>query len=101
MVLSSNYVRVKSSDIVFLRDHFITNLLEEHREKFSMKLTDNLEQSIDLKINAFLNEIKKPPVRRKRDATNDLLLNEKRKFFIQNYFTFLSHCGIEFRESSQ
>lgn len=79
VVLNSYYVKSKSSDIVYLRDHFITNLLEENREKFSMKLTNDIEKSIDLKINAFLAEIDGPKERKRRDIANKLLLNEKRK----------------------
>ncbi|CAG9797903.1 unnamed protein product [Chironomus riparius] len=76
VVLNSYYVRSKASDIVYLRDHFITNLLEENRDKLSLQLTDDIEKSIDLKINAFLTEINGPKERKKRLA-NDLLLNEK------------------------
>ena len=74
-------MRSKASDIVYLRDHFITNLLEENREKFSMQLTDDIEKSIDLKINAFLTEINRPKERKRREIANDLLLNEKRKLY--------------------
>lgn len=89
VVLNSYYVRSKSSDIVYLRDHFITNLLEENRDKFSMQLTDDIEKSIDLKINAFLNEIDGPKERRRRDTANDLLLNEKRKLKYIQYKNIL------------
>ena len=45
VILNSYYVRSKSSDIIHLRDHFITNLLEENRNKFSMQLTDDIDIS--------------------------------------------------------
>lgn len=89
VVLNSYYVRSESSDIVYLRDHFITNLLEENRDKFSMQLTDDIEKSIDLKINAFLNEIDGPKERRRRDIANDLLFNEKRKLKYIQYKNLL------------
>ena len=89
VVLNSYYVRSERSDIVYLRDHFITNLLEENRDKFSMQLTDDIEKSIDLKINAFLNEIDGPKERRRRDIANDLLFNEKRKLKYIQYKNLL------------
>lgn len=77
------------NDIIYLRDHFITNLLEENREKFTMKLTDEIRDTINMKIDAFFNVIDDPKGRNRRD-TNDLLLNEKSKFKCFENITLLS-----------
>lgn len=83
LILNINYVVLFSDDVVHLRDHFITNLLEENRDKLGMQLTDEIRSNINLKIDAFLYVVNDEPrvrVRKRRNVdSNDLLLNEKSK----------------------
>lgn len=91
LVLSGNYVQPKVSDVKYLRDHFITNLLEDNKERLSSKLTIDVEKSIDLKINAFINEINhESKSRSKRSTPNELLLNEKCKYSVTTRALFKS-----------
>jgi hypothetical protein len=80
IALSINVEHVSSydKDVLFLRDHFIQNLLEENRKVFDLKLTDEIENSINTKIDAFLHLMDEPHERHRRD-TNDLLLIEQSK----------------------
>jgi hypothetical protein len=80
VLLSVNYVSSLPGDVEHLREHFITNLLEENREKLQLMLTDEIQQSIDQKVDAFLHAMEEPKVRKRRD-TNDLLPNEKGEWF--------------------
>lgn len=73
-----NFVFSLAEDVIPLREHFIANLLEEHREIFHQKITDEIQHSIDGRIEAFMEIINEPKERRRRN-NNDLLLNEKCK----------------------
>ena len=75
-ILNLNYVNSLAKDVVELREHFITNLLEEHRENLQQKLTDEIQQSINARIETFLSLLKEPQVRRRRDV-NNLKLNDE------------------------
>lgn len=76
--LNVSFVRSLSEDVVQLREHFITNLLEEHRENFQQKLTDEIQQKINERIEAFMRLINEPPVRRRRELTQTSV-NDKRE----------------------
>lgn len=75
-ILNSNYVNSLAEDVVQLREHFITNLLEEHRENLQQKLTDDIQQSINARIETFMSLLNEPQVRRRRDV-NNLKLNDE------------------------
>ena len=102
LILFPVFVLSTPADIIQLKDHLITNLIEENRGISGAQLTNDVEFAINLKIDGFLNLISAPATRKARD-TNDLLLNEKSKLrfliLLQNYFPrasveakkFLSH----------
>jgi hypothetical protein len=79
IILSIQHAHSKSESVFQLRDHFITNLLEENKENFHQLLTNEIQDSINLKIDAFLEVINEPKDRKRRDLSNDLLLNERGK----------------------
>jgi hypothetical protein len=89
---SVSHVLSLPKDVEHLRDHFITNLLEENRENLKMELTEKIQSSINLKIDAFLHMMDEPVVRKRRD-TNDLLLNEKSEFIIVKQ-NFIYHIAL-------
>lgn len=67
-----------AEDVVQLRELFIANLLEENREKMQQNVTNEIQETINQKIDAFLKIINEPKERKRRD-TNNLLLNERCK----------------------
>lgn len=75
-ILNVNNVNSLAEDVVQLREHFITNLIEEHRENLHQKLTDEIQQSINARIETFMGMLNEPQVRRRREADN-LHLNEE------------------------
>lgn len=85
-ILNLNYVKSLAEDVILLREHFITNLLEEHRENLHQKLTDEIQQSINARIETFMSLLDEPQVRRRRD----LKLNKEGKL---NYIPkFVLYC---------
>lgn len=87
----NNRVAASASDIVQLKNLFIANLLEENREISSSLLTDDIAESINLKIEGFLDVIDAPS-KRSRRSNNDLVLNEKSESN-RNLKTFIAPRG--------
>lgn len=79
LILSVYRVSCDTSDVNYLKDHFIANLIEETRGMSSAQLTDDIERVINLKIEGFLGVIAAPTMksRPRRETSNDLLSNEK------------------------
>lgn len=77
-ILSVGHVRSLVEDVDRLREHFIASLLEENREVMHQKLTNEIQEAINQKIEAFLMVINEPKERKRRES-NDLLLNDKCK----------------------
>jgi hypothetical protein len=85
-ITNIKYVKSLAEDVVQLRELFIANLLEENRDKMHQNLTNEIQETINQKIEAFMNIINEPKGRKRRE-TNDLMLNEKCKLFFTKIST--------------
>lgn len=72
-LFSANIVRASYHDVVYLKENFIANLIEENRGIASSQLTEDIERDINLKIEGFLSVFGEPTSRPRRDTTDQLL----------------------------
>lgn len=78
IILNVKCIKSQVEDAIEIRELFIKNLLEEYRENLHQKLTNDIQQSINDRIETFMSLMNEPVSRKRRD-TSEQLINEKSK----------------------